>query len=65
MKKTPKQIAALIGASLLVLLYVLTLVFAVFDFPHSESMFRACLYGTIAIPLFTWIIMFLCGKISH
>jgi prepilin signal peptidase PulO-like enzyme (type II secretory pathway) len=63
MKRTAKQIAALIGVALLVLLYVLLLVFALFDFEGSENMFRVCLAGTVAIPIFIWIYMYLYDKL--
>ena len=63
MKKTAKQIAALIGVVLLVLLYVLLLVFAIFDFEGSDTMFRVCLIGTVAIPILIWIYMYLYDKL--
>ena len=63
MKKTAKQTAALIGVGLLVLLYILLLVFAICDFKGSELMFRACLYGTITIPILIWIYIYLYDKL--
>ena len=63
MKRTAKQIAALIGVALLVLLYVLLLVFALFDFEGSETMFRVCLAGTVAVPILIWIYMYLYDKL--
>ncbi len=63
MKRTAKQIAALIGVVLLVLLYVLLLVFAIFDFEGSDIMFRACLIGTITIPILIWVYMYLYDKL--
>lgn len=65
MKKTPKQIAALVCVVLLVLLYVLFFLSAVLDFPGREKIFSATLYGTITIPLLTWIYIFLYGKIKN
>ena len=65
MKRTAKQIAALIGVALLGLLYVLLLVFALFDFEGSDMMFRACLIGTIAIPVLIWIYMYLYDKLRQ
>lgn len=65
MKKTAKQIAALIGVALLVLLYVLLLLFAIFDFEGSEAMFRACLIGTVVIPILLWIYIFLFDKLKQ
>ncbi len=64
MKKTAKQIAALLGVGLLVLLYILLLVFAIFDFEGSEIMFRACLYGTITIPILLWIYIYLYDRLK-
>lgn len=63
MKKTAKQIAALIGVGLLVLLYILLLIFAIFDFEGSDMMFRACLYGTIIVPILLWVYIFLYDKL--
>jgi len=63
MKKTAKQIAALIRVSLFLLLYVLLLVFAIFDFEGSDVMFKACLIGTVTIPVLLWIYMYLYNKL--
>lgn len=63
MKMKAKQIAALIGIVILVLLYVLLLVFAIFDFKGSDIMFRACLIGTITIPILIWIYMYLYDRL--
>lgn len=63
MKKSAKQIAALLGVGLLVLLYVLLLVFAIFDFEGSQMMFRACLYGTIIIPILLWVYIYLFDRL--
>ena len=65
MKKRVKQITALLGVALLVLLYILSLVFAIFDFEGSEMMFRACLYGTIIIPILLWVYIYLYDKLRQ
>ena len=65
MKRTAKRIAAIIGIALLVLLYVLLLVFAIFDFKGSELLFRACLIGTVTIPILIWIYMYLYDKLKN
>lgn len=59
MKRTAKQIAALIGVGLLVLLYLLLLIFAIFDFEGSDILFRASLLGTIIIPILIWVYIYL------
>lgn len=64
MKKTPKQIAALICVLLLVLLYAATLIVAILDFPGSDRMFAACLTATIGLPILLWIYIWLYGKIT-
>lgn len=63
MKKTPKQITAIIGIALLLLLYIATLVIAILDFPGSDKLFAACLLATIAIPLLLWLYIGLYGKL--
>jgi len=65
MKRTAKQIVALLGVAFLVLLYVLLLVFAIFDFEGSDILFRACLIGTITIPILIWIYMYLYDKLKQ
>ena len=64
MKKSAKQIAALLGVGLLVLLYVLLLVFAIFDFEGSQMLFKACLYGTITIPILIWVYIYLYDRLK-
>ena len=59
MKRTAKQIAALLGVALLVLMYLLLLVFAICDFEGSQMMFRVCLMATFIIPLLIWIYVYL------
>ena len=62
MKKTPKQIAAILCIVLLVLLYVATLVVALLDFPGSDRLFAACLMATVGLPIMLWIYKWLYGK---
>lgn len=59
MKRTAKQIAALIGVGLLVSLYILTFIFAIFDFEGSDVMFRACLLGSVVLPILIWVYIYL------
>lgn len=60
-----QRIAALIGIILLVLLYLATLICAIFNFDGSGRLFQACLFATIAIPLLIWIYIFLYGKLTN
>lgn len=64
MKQKPKfkQIAAIICIALLVLLYVITLVVSLLDFPGSDKMFAGCLVATIGLPILLWIFIWLYGK---
>ena len=64
-KVTSKQIVALIGVILLVLLYVITLVAALADRSSSASWFRICLAATIALPLIIWIYTWLYGRMTQ
>lgn len=50
MKKT-KRILALVGAILLVSIYVLTLVGAVTHSKYSDALFKASLYSTFVVPV--------------
>lgn len=58
MKNKFKQISAIIAIGLLVLMYLLLLVFAIFDFPNWQRFFFACLGATVIVPLLLWVNMF-------
>lgn len=60
-----QRIAALIGIIFLVLLYVATLICAIFDFDGSGKLFQACLYASIAVPILLWIYIWLYGKMKE
>ena len=64
MKKTHKQIAAMICVVLLVLLYVATLVVSLLDFPGSDKLFAACLLATIGLPILLWIYVWAIGRMT-
>lgn len=55
MHKKIKQIFAIIGVAVLVLMYVLLLVFALLDIPNWQRFFFACMGATIIIPALLWI----------
>ncbi len=50
MKKI-KRILAAVGACLLILLYVLTLIFALIKSPNWFQWFKASLFCTVALPV--------------
>lgn len=58
MKKI-KQILAMIGIILLVSLYVVTVVLALTDDPHTMNAFRASVYCTFLIPVLIWAYSFI------
>ena len=60
-----QRFAALLGIILLVLLYLVTLVCAIFDFDGSMRLFKACLFATIAVPILIWIYVYLFGKLNN
>lgn len=60
-----QRIAALIGILLLVLLYIVTLVCAIFNFDGTGRLFQACLFCTIAIPLLIWICIWAMGAMQN
>ena len=59
---TVKQVAALLAVILLAALYVVTLLAAIFDTTAAGSLFRICLICTVALPLLTWIFIWLYGQ---
>lgn len=64
-KITSKQVVAIIGIVLLVLMYVATLIVAVFDSSASGRLFWMCLFSTVAIPLLIWIYTWMYGKLTR
>ncbi len=63
-KVTSKQIVAIIGVVLLVLLYVVTLILAFVDTSASGRMFAISLFSTFAIPVLIWIYTWMYGKLT-
>lgn len=61
---TSKQVVALFGVVLLVLLYVITLVAAIADTSASAQWFRISLFGTFAIPLVIWIYAWMYSRLT-
>lgn len=63
-KITSKQIVALGGVVLLVLMYIATLVVAIVDNSDSGKWFMSCILATIAIPVLIWIYTWMYGKLT-
>lgn len=63
-KITSKQVVALIGVILLVLLYFVTLIAAIFDNSDSGRWFMSCIVATVAVPLLIWIYTWMYGKLT-
>jgi len=55
MKKL-KKILAFTGVILLIVLYVLTIFFALFDDPHTMALLKGSIAMTIFIPCLIWIL---------
>lgn len=64
-KVTSKQVVAIIGVVLLVLMYIVTLIAAIADSSASGHLFWMCLYATIAIPILIWIYTWMYGKLTQ
>ena len=64
-KMTSKQILAIAGIVVLVLLYVVTLFAAIFDSSASHALFATCLLATVTIPLLIWIYTWMFGKLTN
>ncbi len=63
-KITSKQVVAIIGVLLLVLMYLATLIAAIADSSASGRLFWICLYATVAIPLLVWVYTWMYGKLT-
>jgi len=57
-----KRIFAWISLILLGLMYVSLLILALLGHGINSNLFGFCLLGTIAIPIFTWVIMWLINR---
>lgn len=64
-KVTSRQIVAIMGIILLVLLYVVTLIVAIVDSSDSGHWFAMCLFATIVVPILIWVYTWMYGKISQ
>ncbi len=58
-RKKIKRTLAIAGVVLLVLLYLLSLIFAIMDFVGWQRWFFASMGATIILPAFIWINLFL------
>ncbi len=63
-KRSVKQIAAMIAVILLVAMYAITLIVAIFDKSTSGKLFLFCAVCTVAVPLLAWIFIWLYGQYS-
>lgn len=64
-KVTSKQVVAIIGIVLLVLMYVATLIAAIADSSASGRLFWMCLYATVVIPILIWVYTWVYGKLTR
>ncbi|BCN30049.1 hypothetical protein [Anaeromicropila herbilytica] len=55
--KNGKQILSIIAISLLVLLYLVTLISSLLVTPYSNALFQASVYCTIIIPIMAYCMM--------
>ncbi len=63
-KVTSKQVVAMIGVILLVLMYLVTLVAAITDHSVSGKLFLMSLVATMFLPMLIWIYTWLYGKLT-
>lgn len=63
-KITSRQVAAMIGIVLLVLMYLITLAAAITDSSASAGFFLASLFATVAVPLLIWIYVWMYGRLT-
>lgn len=57
--KNKRSIAALIGVTALVLLYLATLITAFLNIPNWDKLFQASIVATIGIPILLWVYLLL------
>ena len=64
-KVSSKQVVAIIGIVLLVLMYIVTLIVAFVDKSASGRLFWMCLFATLTIPILIWIYTWMYGKLTR
>lgn len=60
-----QRILAIIGIAALVLLYIITLICAIFNFDGAGRMFKVSLFATIFIPIILWLYIWMYGKLTN
>lgn len=63
-KVTSRQVVAIIGILLLALLYIVTLIVAIFDNSESGRWFMLCIFATVAVPILLWVYTWMYGKLT-
>ena len=63
-KITSKQVVALAGVALLLLLYLAALIAALADRTASGKWFQLCIYATVAVPILIWVYTWIYGKLT-
>lgn len=63
-KITSKQVVAMVGVILLVLMYLVTLVMAFVDSSASGKYFALCLACTFIVPIIIWIYSWMYGRMT-
>lgn len=63
-KITPKQVVAMSGVVILVLLYIVTLILALVDNSASHKFFALSLAGTLIIPIVVFIYAWMYARIT-
>ena len=64
-KVTSKQVVAIVGVTVLIFMYLLALIAAIFDNSSSMLFFRACVIATFTIPLLIWVYIWMYGKLTQ
>lgn len=59
-----KRIVALTGVFLLVALYIVSFLVAIFNPGESGRLFGICLFSTMAVPILVWIYVWMYGKLT-
>lgn len=64
-KKSPKQIAAIVGLVLLGIMYLAFFVVALIADELPQGLFISCLFATIFIPILIWVYIWLYGVVTN
>lgn len=64
MNRKAKQVLAIAAIVVIVALYIVTLILAIFHNENTHQWFMACIIATVALPILIYIFIWLAGRVK-